>query len=161
MITYQKERLQDIWDELMDNAKSHWNETEGYRHDQVFNPDKERFFQYADMGLYHSYTARDSEKDDLLVGNITMYVTPSMHTQLLVAAEDTMFIRKEYRGKRIYYKLFKMVEEEMWDMGVYEINLSTKVVNDAGGLIERMGYTHVANQYSKSADSALTVKEAS
>lgn len=144
---YQKESLKDMWNDLMENAKSHWNETEGYRHDQPFNPDKERFFQYEEMGLYHSWSARD---EGILAGNITMYVSQSMHTRLLIASEDTMYIRPEYRGKRVYYNLFRMVEKEMEEMGVREILLTSKLTNSAGKLIERMGYTHVANQYSKS-----------
>lgn len=78
-----------------------------------------------------------------------MYVSQSMHTQWLTASEDTMYIRPEYRGKRVYYKLFKMVEAEMEAMGVKEITLTSKLANDAGKLIERMGYIHVANEYSK------------
>jgi len=155
MITYQEESLEDMWDDLMVNARLHWEETEGYRHDQPLNPDKARFLQYEKLGLYHSYSARD---DGELIGNVTMYVSPSMHTQLLIATEDTMFIKKEYRGKRVYYKLFTMVEEEMKKLGVSEIMLTSKVSNPAGRLIERMGYNLVANEYSKSfigADSAI------
>jgi len=157
LITYQKEELDYIWDDLIINAKLHWEETEGYRHNQPFNPDKERFLHYAKLGFYHAYSARD---DGELIANVTMYVSPSMHTQVLIATEDTMFVKPEYRGKRVYYKLFRFVEEEMQKMGAKEILLTSKVSNPAGGLLERMGYTLVANEYSKSfksADSTITL----
>ena len=151
----QKENIEDIWDELVVNFKLHWKETESYRHDQPFKPDKERFIQYSKMGVFHVFTAR---VDGELVGNFTIYTMPSMHTQEMVATEDTMFVKKEFRGKRVFFTLANYVHEELRKMGVKEITVTSKVSNPVGGLIERMGYNLVANEYSKSlvgADSAI------
>lgn len=143
---YQRESINDMWDDFIANELSHWDETEGYRHDQPFNPDKDRYFQYAEMGAYFMWAARDG---DILAGNVTMYVTPSMHTRLLLATEDTFYIRPEYRGGGVYSRLFKMVENDLKEMGVYEVILTAKLSNRAGKLLERKGCKHIANQYSK------------
>lgn len=153
---FQIEKIEDIWDELLENFRLHWKETEGYRHDQPFKPDKDRFFQYSQMGVFHVFTARDD--DGKLVGNLTAYTMPSMHTQEMVASEDTMFVLPEYRGKRVFYRLVEFAHNELRKMGVIEIVVTSKVSNPVGGILERIGYNLVANEYSKSlvgADSTI------
>ena len=143
---FSKEPLRDCWDEVIALARLHWHETEAYRHGQPFNPDRERYFEYNDIGYHHQYTVRDGGR---LVGHGGMYVSQSMHTQLPVAFEDTWFLLPEYRKGWNAIKFYKFIEADMKSMGVVEINVSAKLANDAGKLIEALGYTHTEKLYSK------------
>jgi len=145
-VIFSLEKIEDIWDELLVNYEAHWHETEEYRHGQELNMDKTRYLQYENMGLYFMYTARDEGK---LVGNFGMYVMPSMHTQKLVATEDTLFMIPEYRKGGNAMRFSKFVEDEMIEKGVCEIVLTAKLTNRSWKFMERMGYERVAYVYSK------------
>lgn len=148
MLTYSIEPIGEIWDEFMVLARAHWSETESYRHqNQPLNPSKDRYVQYEKGGWYKEFTARNESGE--LVGHIGMYVMPSMHSQCLVASEDTLYILPEYRKGRNALNLMKYVEAEMRKLGVVEISASTKPVNNAGRLLEYMGYVLATNGYSK------------
>jgi hypothetical protein len=146
MLTFAIEPLIDVWPELVELYLAQWNETEAYRHGQPFDPRLERYMEYEQIGWYVLFTARDGEK---LVGNIGMYLTPSMHTQQLIATEDTLFLLKEYRKGRNAITFIKFVETEAWRRGAVELMISSK--NDkTGRLMEHLDFQPVAVQYSKS-----------
>lgn len=142
---FANESIRECWDEAYELFQKHWLETESYRHQQEFNPDKERFFQYETMGAYFYFTARNGDE---LIGHCGMYVMPSMHTQELVATEDTWFLLPDYRKSGIGVRLHNFVKDEMKKMGVVEITMTAKLSNKAGQIMEKLGYSHVANQYS-------------
>ena len=143
---FSKEKLRDCWDEVISLARLHWNETEAYRHGQPFNPDRDRYWHYNDIGYHHQYTVRDNGK---LVGHGGIYVSQSMHTQLPVAHEDTWFLLPEYRKGRNALRFYKFIEDDLKAMGVVEITVSAKLSNSAGTIIEYLGYEHTEKLYSK------------
>lgn len=146
------ERLQPIWAQILFMASEHWKETEGYRHGQEFAPDAYRYFQFNQMpgagklSFYTMFTARDAGK---MVGYAGMYVTSSMHTQQVIATEDTWFLLPEYRKGRNALAFYKYVEAECLEAGVVEIGMTAKLTNGAGRILEYLGYVHSSNQYSK------------
>ena len=162
-ITFQVEQLVDVWPELIMLHKAHWGETEAYRHNQPFAPLLARYMEYECVNSFVMYTIRDGDK---LVGNLGMYFTPSMHTQLLLASEDTLFILPEYRRGRLAIDFIKYVEADCVRRGVSDIEVTAK--NDkVGRLMMHLDYQPTAVQYSKQlsrADSAsppLAVTETS
>jgi len=140
------EQFDDCWDEIIENAEKHWFETEQYRHGQKFNPDKERYLQYEKAGIYIQFTARDKGK---LAGHCGMYVMKSMHTQEVIATEDTWFLLPEYRKGRNAIKMYNFVEDEMKKRGVIEIMMTAKLGNKSNRIMEYLGYEWVARQFSK------------
>lgn len=162
MIRFGIEKLAPIWADIFQIAALHWSETEGYRHGQKFEPDAYRYLQFneipgaGDLAFYTMFTARDGSK---LVGYAGMYVTRSMHTQQVIATEDTWFLLPEYRKGRNALAFYKYVEEVCARNGVVEIGMTAKLQNGAGRIMEYLGYTHVSKQYSKfiqhRADSAI------
>jgi len=140
------EPLKPIWGDILRLASEHWSETEGYRHGQVFAPDAYRYFQYNDIGFYLMFTARDEGR---MVGYAGMYVTPSMHTQQIIATEDTWFLLPDYRKGRNALAFHRFVEDEMQRRGVVEIGMTAKLTNHAGKILEYLGYKPVSLQYSK------------
>lgn len=151
MIIFGQEKLAPIWPQIIGLASAHWQETEGYRHGQQFNPDAARYFAFNEMEscggpFYTMFTARDEGR---LVGYAGMYFTPSMHTQLTICTEDTWFLIPEYRKGRNALAFYKYVEEEARRRGVVELGMTAKLTNSAGKILEYLGYQVVSLQYSK------------
>ena len=148
------EPLAPIWPQIIALASAHWQETEGYRHGQKFSPDAARYFAFNEMqscgGPYYTmFTARDEGR---MVGYAGMFVTPSLHTQQPIAAEDTWFLLPEARKGRNALAFYKFVEAAMRERGVAEIMMTAKLANGAGRIMEYLGYRQVSLQYSKHLD---------
>lgn len=162
MIMLQLERVADCWDELYPLAHAHQSSTTSYRRHEPFNPDKMRYIEYNEMGFFHLVTARDGTR---LVGYFGLYVTKSMHSQLLMATEDTLYVHPDYRQGRLALRIIRYVERYLTTLGVHEILFSCELDNKTGiqGLLGLLGYTPTIQQFSKhlstSADSAATVAD--
>lgn len=140
------EKLAPIWPQIMGLALDHWHETEGYRHGQRFEPDIVRYLQWEQLGCYVMFTARDAGR---MVGYAGMYIVPSMHTQDLIATEDTWFLLPDYRKGRNALEFYKFVEAECRRRRVREIGMTAKMTNGAGKILEYLGYREVSRQFSK------------
>lgn len=138
------EPLATVWDELVANAWEHWQETEMFKRGEAFNPQYERYASYGPQ--YIVFTARN---DGELVGNCGMYITRSMHTQKLVANEDTWFLKPEYRKGRNAIKFYQFVEDDMKQRGVEKITMTAAPYNGAGRIMEYLGYGLDKYCYSK------------
>ncbi len=147
MIVFALEPLEQAWNECVDLAAAHWMETERYRHDQPFNPVFERYNQYAKLGWYLQFTARD---DGRMIGFCGMYLTPSMHTQELIATEDTWFLLPEYRGKgRTFIRFHDFITQELVRRGAVEISMTVPPGGTGARLLEHLDYEPVKVQYSR------------
>lgn len=138
--TVQIERFEDCLKELRPLHQAHWEETEGYRHGLELNPDYGRIIDYESRGMYRLFTLR---ADGELVGNIGIYFNWSTHTQKKIASEDTLFVRKDHRGKVTKW-FHDEVENALKAMGVSEIRITVKMTNRVGKLMQRWGYKPVA-----------------
>ena len=164
-LKFQIEPLPQAWNEMVTLAGQHWHETEGFRSGQPFNPVYARFESYWKIGCFHQFTVRNEE--GRMIGYAGMYLTPSMHSQSLIASEDTWFLLPEYRKGRTALNLVKFVESEMTKLGAVGIGMSAKISNGAGRILEYFDYLPVSTQYFKvlsgradSADHPTAVKEA-
>lgn len=148
MIVFSAEPLANIWHELIKLHALHWEETESYRHGQPFAPRLERYQQYERTGMFVMYTARLDRK---LIGNLGIYFSLSMHTQLPLAVEDTLFLLPAYRKGTNAVRFMRYVEAECWKRGVSEITVTAK--NDkVGRLMKHLGYRPNSVVYSKASN---------
>jgi hypothetical protein len=138
--TFAHEKLEDIIDEMRPLHEMHWAETEKHRHGITFNPDYETFFRYERAGRAVVFTLR---KDGRLLGNFSLYITKSAHTQTLMSREDTLFLMPEARKGRTAMRFIEYGEKALEQIGVREINVSVKVINKAGRFFQMIGYKHV------------------
>ena len=146
-LIFATEPLTQCWNEIVELGSAHWHETmEYYRDKQPFNPSFERYDSYAKAGWLVAFTVRDQGK---MVGYGLMYVVPSMHTQSLIAVEDTMFILPEYRQGRNGLRLYEYVEQEMARRGVVEVIVTAKPGSAACRILEHLGCELINHQYSK------------
>lgn len=159
MIAFACEPISAIWDEVLPLAREHWEGTKSFRRHEPFAPSKERYQAANEQGYFFAFTARDKGK---LVGYFGMYVTPSMHSQLLTATEDTFFIHPDYRDGFNAIRFIKHVERALTNAGVHEILFSCEMDNAvANRLLQFLKYDPAIQQYRKvlspCADSAPSV----
>lgn len=154
------EPVMAIWDEVMALASLHWVGTTGFRRHEPFNPSLARYAAYEQQGCFFCFTARDQ---GVLVGYFGIYVTPSMHSQLLTATEDTFFLHPDARRGLNAVRFIKYVERQLAKMGVHEILFSCESENPAHRLLTFLKYEPVIQQYRKHlipcADSAPSTRE--
>lgn len=144
MIVFAREPLESVWNEMMVNARKHWDETQMAKNGETFAPSFDRYARYGDA--YIVFTVRDEGK---LVGHCGMYITQSMHTQELLATEDTWYLLPEYRKGRNAINFYKHVEKEIAAMGAAKCTMTAAPYNGACRIMEYLGYTLDCYKYSK------------
>jgi hypothetical protein len=151
MIEFSLEPVATCWDEVMSLAREHWAGTQTYRRHEPFCPSRERYESMNKQGYFFLFTARDQ---GALVGYFGVYITPSMHSQLLTATEDTFFLSPACRNGRTALRFLLYVEAFCQERGVHEILFSCEVDNNSGihGLLTALKYRPVIQMYSKLLD---------
>ena len=141
------ERYADCLEELKRLHAAHWQETEKYRHGLELNPDYAGFLRMEMAGALLLFTIR---RDGELVGQTTMKLFDSMHSQTRVANEDSLFLRADQRGSVfVILSFIRWVADVLGSVGVVEIRVSSKLVNGADKLMVRAGFTPFAIQLVK------------
>ena len=145
------EPVAQCWDEVLVLANQHWSSTQTYRRHEPFCPSRERYESMNKAGYFFLFTARDNGG---LVGYFGIYLTPSMHSQLLTATEDTLFLAPSHRKGRTAIRFIQYVEAFCKLRGVHEILFSCEVDNRSGihGLLKMLKYQPVIQMYSKLLD---------
>lgn len=140
-------RLTEVLPELRGLHREHWMETEGHRHAIEMNPDYARGLDLEAQGRYFLIVARHAS--GAVVGNYGLYLSRSMHTSQMIATEDTLFIARAHRKGRLGVGMIRYAEDALRQLGVTELGVSVKLVNNTGPMIERMGYAPTGTQYTK------------
>ena len=140
------ERYAHALPELIPLHREHWQETEKYRHAIPLMPDYDGFIAQDRAGGLVLFTIR---KDGELVGQSTMRLHSSMHSQTLVANEDSLFLRKDHRGGFMMVRFIKYMDAILTALDVREVRVSSKLVNGADKLMIRAGFTPFATQLVK------------
>jgi len=125
--TFQVERLSDpaVLEAVQQQHQEQWDEVERAR--KVFNPDYPSTLERERDGIYVLFTAR---RDGVLIGNVGCYLLKSVHNQLPIAREDTMYVVPEERKGLVASKFFDYCEHQLRRLGVMEITITTKKIND-------------------------------
>lgn len=144
----QTARIADCADDLAPLHKEHWDETEGHRHALELDMDYARMRDLEAQGRYALVIVRHRETGKV-VGNFGTYLSLSAHTKTLIGTEDTLFISKEHRRGRLAAALMQFTEDYHYALGVRELNVDVKLVNNVGPMIEKIGFVPVGTQYTK------------
>jgi predicted GNAT family acetyltransferase len=147
-VIFTHENVHDIWQEVLPLAHKHWLELEQNEFGQGFNPDVKRYAQLQDMGMYFHFCGRDNGK---LVASAGIYITPSMHSQRLIAQEDTFYMLPEYRGRgRNIIRFVEFTERFARSKGAAQFLLTTPITNTASErVVAHMGYTQITKGWAK------------
>jgi hypothetical protein len=145
---YDVERFRDIVEEIHPLHVAHWGETEGYRHGLEMKPDYARLVDGEWRGQLVQFTVRETVSN-ALVGNLRVYLHRSTHTGGLVGTEDTLYLSPSARRGFNALRFLRFAEGILERLGVEEMMATPKRANNAGALLRRLGYLHVADQYSR------------
>jgi hypothetical protein len=142
------ESFREIQLQLHALHEAHWLETEKHRHGFALRPNYDALRTRERAGHLLQFTARMSEGP--IAGQLRMFLGESLHTQTLMAEEDTLYVLPEHRTGTLGLALLRYAERCLVaGLGVREIRANSKVLNNADVLMRRMKYRHVANQFVK------------
>jgi len=146
-VTYQRERVRNMWNEALPLLREHYKEVGLYNDKVLFDPDVEKYEMLDDMDILYIVTARDEEK---LVGYYACFIQPNLHyKQTLASTADVFYVHPEYRKGFVGIKLLKEAEEHMRDLGVDVMTLAFKTYSPLDPLLERLGWDYTERFYSK------------
>lgn len=134
--------INEVFDDLKYLHRAHWRETEQYRR-ATFNPQYDLLLRYWASGMLAIWGVFDDAK---MVGHLTYYLAPSMHTGELMATEDALYVLPSYRngvGQKLVYTSLT----ELHARGVKEVWATTKPENRVGLMLKRVGFKHVADKW--------------
>lgn len=137
-ITFQRERIWDLWDELQPLFVKHYDEVATF-HDIPLEPDQARYFAAEDHGQLRCYTVR---VDGQLAGYAVFVVGPHLHyATSKQAVQDLVFVLPEHRRGRLGLTTLKFTDSALATEGVDVIHHHVKVKHPAlRRLLEYLGY---------------------
>lgn len=148
MIKFQREKTQDIFDELKPLLEKHWAEIAHYQ-DIPLDPDYEQYKKVEDMGAIRTYTARDENRE--LLGYAVYFVRHNIHYKMsLQASQDILYIDPSKRGFGTKFILW--CDIQLKSEGVQAVYHHVKAKHNFGILLERLGYQLVDLIYAKRLD---------
>lgn len=137
-ITYRKELLCEVIDELCVMLELHYEELTLDKHIVKLDPDWARYSDMEHAGIFHFLSAREDEK---LVGYSAFFINQSLHYKSLrVAQNDVMFLHPSKRNGMAGIRLIKESEKMVSDLGANKIMFHCKYSNDLKQILIRLGY---------------------
>ena len=145
MIEFKHEILFNIIEEVDGLLKMHYEELTLHKERVVLNPMWENYAAMEKAGGFAVFTARD---EGMLVGYSAFFIHPHMHYKdLVVAANDVLFLHPEYRKGMTGIKLIKFSETTLKNRGVDKLvwhikfNKNEKDKKDFRAIMHRLHYT--------------------
>lgn len=135
MITFNRERVDSLWDEIQPLLRMHALEVAHFK-DIPLNPDKDLYHAMEKIGCARVYTAR--RRDARLLGYSIFFVRRSMHYASVQAQNDIIFIDKQERG--FGARFIKWCDDQLRAEGVQVVRHHIKAAHNWGAVVERQGY---------------------
>lgn len=138
MLTYQMESLSVILPNVKELLLEHYEELTLNKAKIKLKPVWVRYETMENFNQFYAITVRD---DNVIVGYSGFIVQPHLHYEdVIVAQNDVLFLKKEYRLGTTGIRLLKYSEQCMKDLGVNKITWHVKYSNDFRSILYRMGY---------------------
>ena len=140
------EKASDIMWESAPLFKEHHLELVSEKVD--FKPDVPKYLKIEELNALAVFTIRDA--DNNLIGYSYFMLNRHHHrTQVIVAENTLFFITKEHRKGWLASKFIKYCESLLFDNGVDQIQMRTKVRASFGVLLKRLKYSEEEVVYLK------------
>jgi GNAT superfamily N-acetyltransferase len=147
MITFRQELLNTTEDEAKELLELHYAEIALNKDKIKLNPNWEAYHELEDNNNLKIFTARDSGK---LVGYFVVIVGTSLHYKdHLFAENDILYLHKDYRKGWTGIRLIRFVENCMLEDGVSLMKINTKVHQNFGVILDRLGFNNTEEVYTK------------
>lgn len=138
MLTYQMELLNVILPDVKELLIQHYEELTLNKAKIKLKPVWTRYEAMEASNQFYAITVRDS---GTIVGYSGFIFQPHLHYEdTLVAQNDVLFLKKEYRLGTAGIRLLKYSEECMKNLGAHKVTWHVKYSNDFRNILYRMGY---------------------
>lgn len=143
------ERLSEILPEAKRLTDGFWSETDqSGMQGASLQVDYDALMYLERSGRLVQFTARTTAGE--LVGQCRMYLSQSMHLGWLMAEDDTLYLAPGHRGGFLAVHMVRYVERCLVDrLGVREIAANSKLSNNSGALMRRLGYEAMSERFVK------------
>lgn len=146
-VDYQQEFLFQVKGECESLIELHWEEIALNKEIIKLNPDWDAYEELEAAGRLSIFTARAMGE---LVGYFVVIVGTNLHYKdHLFAANDILFLRKDYRKGFCGAKLITFAEKSLAEDGVSILTINTKIHQPFDRLLERLGFKNIERVYSK------------
>jgi GNAT superfamily N-acetyltransferase len=137
-LTFQRERLIDLWDEVLPLLVEHKEEIAHYP-DLALDVDYVTYEAQDAGGVMRAYTAR---LNGALVGYSAFFVRHNLHYKAsLQAINDVLFVQAAHRHGRVGLQLIRFCEAELQREGVQVVFQHLKAAStQTCALFDRLGY---------------------
>lgn len=139
---YSKETYEQVIEEIKPILQSHYQEIAKHK-DIPLEPDWEMYKAMQSLGILKIFTVRTEPDDEIgpgeLVGYGIYFVKKHLHySSCLVANQDILFMKKEYRGKGM--RFINWCDEQLKAMGCHMTIQHVKAAHNFGPMLEKMNY---------------------
>ena len=135
---YAQEKYDEVIDEIKPLLEAHYAEIAKHK-DIPLSPDWALYKTLESIGALKIFTCRSEHLDNSLIGYGIYFVKHHIHySTCLVAQQDILFIRKDYRGKGM--RFIGWCDDQLRAMGVQMTIQHVKATHNFGPMLERMGY---------------------
>lgn len=139
MITYARETLFDVVDEVDGLLRQHYDELTLHKDKIKLDPMWGEYRALESAGKFVLFTARDDGK---LVGYSAFFVVPHMHyADTVMALNDVLYLHADYRKGRTGIKLIQYAESVLREFGVQKLTYHIKHSLDWSPILHHMGYS--------------------
>lgn len=146
-MNYQQEFLDTCSNEAQELLRQHWEEITLNKDHIKLNPDWDAYAELEGLGKLKIFTARECGR---LVGYFVVIVGTNLHYKDHVfAANDSVYLHKDYRKGFTGVKLIKFAEKCLKEDGVSVLNISTSVYKPFDVIMDRLGFNLIERGYSK------------
>lgn len=147
-MTFALEQLRQVIEEIKPIIQEHYLEIAHYK-DIPLMPDWESYQKLEEVGVLKIFTCR--EDNGALIGYGVYFIKHHLHYMTcLVAYQDILFIRKEFRGKGM--KFIDWCDQYLKTLGVTMTVHHIKAAHNFGPALERRGYELMDLIYTKRLD---------
>lgn len=140
MISFQQETLFDIFHEVDELLKLHYEEVALHRDQIKLDPMWEEYAALERIGRLVTYTARDDER---LVGYSCFFINRHMHYRdTTVAINDVIFLHPDFRKSTTGYRLIKFSHDQLKARGgIQKVAFHVKFSKDWSAVLHKLGYS--------------------
>lgn len=138
MIKFDVEKVLDAKKDLESLLDKHYEELTLNKEVVKLKPIWSSYKELEDKKQFYLFTARE---ENALIGYSAFFLKPHIHYEdLIVATNDVLYLKKEYRFGTTGIKLLKYSEQKVKELGANKITWHVKHSNDFRPILHRMGY---------------------
>jgi hypothetical protein len=145
MYSIKEESTLEVFHECLKLGEAHYNEVEGKAPRIPYNVDYELAKTLIELGLVVIVTARSGGQ---LVGYFVNLISKDFFTSRKEAKELGIYVKPEFRGSSVFYRMTKATEKIIADKGVVSMYIMFKEGHDKG-LAQKLGYEKTETVYQK------------